>query len=395
MVPELYQRRASSLFVTSLVLVLVGLVLFAALLNGARNLTILCLLLFVVAGGLKLWSSLAVRKSVYTFSVDRRRLFAGEEVTSSLRIANNGILPLSAESHVPPGTFLNPDGGSLDGEVGLLPYQSALLSWTLTVPHRGVHSLGPLTVAVGDVFGFFARQISRRDEIEIVAYPKLVNLRSFSVPRRDFFGIPGGESPVDDPVYILGTIDYQYGRPAKHIHWKASARHHRLQQKVFEPTEQEKALLIVDSDSFDQEEDAFERTLEIVGSLAAQLDRRGCAVGFATNALVNRGSSIIPVTRSPAQIQAILDTLARMSPKSGSSMIDTLPAVRTPWGTSCLYFCLRSTANTNMARGQLSRYRLPVILLPYEDAVQLREDSHKDGSGPTYLHEPSPRVSIQ
>ena len=75
-------------------------------------------------------------------------------------------------------------------------------------------------------------------------------LGPLSLPRRDFFGVPGGESPVDDPVYILGTTDYQNGRPAKYIHWKASARHHRLQEKVFESTEQEKILLVVDVDQF-------------------------------------------------------------------------------------------------------------------------------------------------
>ncbi|MBW1691959.1 MAG: DUF58 domain-containing protein, partial [Deltaproteobacteria bacterium] len=49
---------------------------------------------------------------------------------------------------------------------------------------------------------------------------------------------------------MLGTRDYQNWRPARHIHWKASASHNRLQEKVFEPSEQEKVLLAVEVSQF-------------------------------------------------------------------------------------------------------------------------------------------------
>ena len=37
------------------------------------------------------------------------------------------------------------------------------------------------------------------ETIEVVVYPRLVPLKSLSLPRRDFFGIPGAESPVAGP----------------------------------------------------------------------------------------------------------------------------------------------------------------------------------------------------
>ncbi len=67
---------------------------------------------------------------------------------------------------------------------------------------------------------------------------------------RELFGVPGVKSPVKDPVYILGTRDYQPSGPSRHIHWKASARHLKLQEKVFEPSEQEKVLLALEVGSF-------------------------------------------------------------------------------------------------------------------------------------------------
>ena len=165
------------------------------------------------------------------------------------------------------------------------------------------------------------------ESYQIIVYPRLVPLKPFSLPRRDFFGIPGARSPVQDPVYILGTRDYQHGQPAKYIHWKASARHDRLQEKVLESTQQEKVLLVVDADPFAKHnaEEEFERTLEIVASLAARLDRKGHAVGLVTNcSVVGRRSAIVPMARNHQQLPTLLEVLARVQMKSQGPIIDML-----------------------------------------------------------------------
>jgi uncharacterized protein (DUF58 family) len=373
MVNSVYQRGTPTLFVTSLVLVFVALILFSALLNGATNLIILCLLVFVMMGGIRIWASLATRKADYSFSVDRTRLFAGEDLEVTVQTGNKGILPISIDLYFPLNSFSDQHRDSFREEYGLLWFQKSATSWKFTAPRRGVHTIGPLSLAVGDLLGFSVRDISQREAAQIVVYPKLVRLRPFSVPRRDFFGVPGGKSPVDDPVYILGTIDYHHGRPARYIHWKASARHHRLQQKVFEPTEQEKVLLLVDAGDFDRNEEAFERILEVVASFAARFDRKGCALGFATNAEVDGISPVAPVTRSPSQPQAILDILARMTPRIATPMTEVIRCLNVPWGTSCIYFCFESGNGVLGARSHLISRRLPVVLVTYEDARRLRE----------------------
>jgi uncharacterized protein (DUF58 family) len=373
---ETYQRRTSSLFVTSLILFFVGLILFAALINGARDLVVLCVLVFAVMGGLRLWTLAASRRSEYAVSVNRTKIFAQESISLSVRIANRGILPTAFEVHVPLNSLSLPDGqGVAHGEGGLLWFQSADVTWEVDAKHRGVYTLGPTTVSAGDILGFYSGEMGRKEEREIVVYPKIVPLRPFEIPRRDFFGIPGGESPVDDPVYILGTIDYHYGRPAKYIHWKASARHHRLQQKVFEPTEQEKLLLVVDTDTFEIDDgDAFEETLEVVASLAAQLDRRGCAVGLLTNGKVNGASPSVPVTRNPFQMSAILETLARLLRESLSPMPEVMRKSSPPWGTTCLYFCRTRTQATDLARLRFAGRRLPLLVLAQRETHQWRVD---------------------
>jgi hypothetical protein len=70
--------------------------------------------------------------------------------------------------------------------------------------------------------------------------------------------------PLPHPFFAMATRDYPIGQPAKYVHWKASPRHHRLQQKIFEPSEKEKILSAVDMDQFtkNKAEEEFEQTLE-------------------------------------------------------------------------------------------------------------------------------------
>jgi uncharacterized protein (DUF58 family) len=377
MVSNTIPRRTSSLFITFLILCFVALLLFVSLINGARNLTILCITIFTLAGTLKIWSQLASKKWSSSLLVNRTRVFAGESLTVSMKVINSGMLPASFEAAIPTGSLdLNGDSPSAQAEGILLWFQSYNHSWDLGASHRGVHYIGPLNMITGDILGFYMKEAPGAEQIEIIVYPKLVPLRPFTIPRREFFGIPGGESPVDDPIYILGTVDYHFGRPAKHIHWKASARHHKLQQKVFEPTEQEKVLLVVDTEGFDENnQDAFEEILEIVASLAAALDRRGCAIGLMTNGSITGSTQSVSVTRNPFQIQIILEILARISCEHTHLMSHMAQQLIVPWGTTCLYFCFENTESTDLAKAHFLRCRAPLVLFTYEQALLLREES--------------------
>jgi len=198
-------------------------------------------------------------------------------------------------------------------------------------------------------------------------YPRLVPLKPLSLPRRDLFGVPGAKSPVQDPIYILGTRDYQHWQPARYIHWKASARHNRLQEKVFEPSEQEKVLLVVEVDQFGQHnaEEDFERTLEAVASLALRLDQRGFAVGLVTNgAAVGGGPTILPIARNPQQLPAILEVLARLRMAASGDLADTLHrGLELSWGVSCVHFSYDQDAITLATEGYFSRRKIPVVFV--------------------------------
>jgi hypothetical protein len=176
--------------------------------------------------------------------------------------------------------------------------------------------------------------------------------------------MPGARSPVQDPVYIHGTQDYQPWQPSKHIHWKASARHIRLQSKVFEPSAREKVLLAIEVDQFAEQkaEREFEQIIEAAASLAVRLDRQGFAVGLATNGTFKgEGRGLIHAARNPQQLPVILETLARLEMTVKSDFIDILrsgPALF--WDTSCICFAYVDDAKIETIGEYFSRRRTPV-----------------------------------
>jgi uncharacterized protein (DUF58 family) len=235
---------------------------------------------------------------------------------------------------------------------------------------------------VGDLFGFFPREKRIAGDIQVIVYPRLVPLKPFSLPSRDFFGVPGAKTPVQDPIYILGTRDYQHGRPARHIHWKASARHNRLQEKVFEPSEQKKVLLAVEVSQFEKAgaSENFERTLEVVGSLAVESHQRSYALGFVTNGVVDGGPSILPMGRSPHQLPAILEILARLKMRGNGSLAGMMcRALELPWGVSCVHFACEQDEGTRATAQYFSHRRVPMIFVMCAARSPLEGNGHTLG----------------
>ncbi len=371
-------RRVSSLFATSVILFFVGILLFVALLNGQRDLIVLSILVFGMMGGLKLWAKFSSNKIQCGLALEKKRVFAGDTLSLKARAENRKFLPVCLEVEVPVIGSLSTliSESPLVGQGTLLWHQMTDFQWEFAAATRGIYEIGPSKVFSGDLFGFFQKVRETGKALEAVVYPRLVPLGLFSVPRRDFFGTPGGESPVDDPVYILGTTDYQNGRPAKFIHWKASARHHRLQEKVFESTEQEKILLIVDVDQFveAQAEDAFESILEVVASMAVRLDNQGCALGLFTNGVTRNFSPVVSISRSPQQLSDILEALARLKMEQREAFIDMLRAYEIPWGTSCFYFTLKEDPAVDAVKAHFRRRKIPILSFTFKTASALRRD---------------------
>ena len=372
--------RPVSAFSIPLILAFVALLLFTALLNGRSDLTLLSILVLTIFAGAYLCSRIVFFRLSCSAQSDRQRLFPGEKLTLTLWVQNHKFFPVWVQvkvwlDKVRP-TFST--ASDLSGSCGLFWHQSARFSWPITALRRGCHRLGPPSIAAADIFGFYPRQ-RQEAPLEIIVYPRLVALKPLAVAKRGLFGMVGIKSPVQDPVYILGTRDYRYGRPARWIHWKASARHGRLQEKIFDPSEHLKVMLVLDLESFAVREDAqaLEETLEIVASLAVELDRQKCLFGFISNAQIDGGQSPwLPIAGHRRQLPDLLELLARIKLAARSDLNTLLSESRPlPWGTSAVVFTLAVDQRALEVETYFTTRRIPTIFVVNRFAADSQKEA--------------------
>ncbi len=369
---ETREERLSTVFTVPLVLFFVGLFLFMSLLHGRQDLTVLTILIFIVVGGARAWAGMSLSGLKIQSRIDKEKVFPGETFTLDIRIENAKWLPvwLQVKVSADDPIFFSSEEGNANRECGLLWRQRIDFTWELTARKRGVYPIGPPRLLVGDLLGFFPREMET-DSINILVYPRIVPLKPLSLPKRDLFGVPGAKSQVQDPVYILGTRDYQHSQPARYIHWKASAHHDRLQEKVFEPSEQAKVLIVFDVEQFAaaRREDAFEQAIEIAASLALRFDRKGYAFGLITNGeVIGGGPTFLQVAGNPRQLPSLLEILARLKMETGRGIRDAITRdLSLPWGVSVLVLACEPNESALSVRETFVHRKIPTLLMVSRD----------------------------
>jgi uncharacterized protein (DUF58 family) len=362
------ENRVASLFIVPPVEFLVGIVLFSALLFRQRDLAIIAFVVLGMGQGARLWSRFSLAGIKCDCRVDKEKVFPDETLTFNVSVQNAKFLPVWLKVAVPLEEALRlssqeKPAKSVSEETGLLWYQAAGFEHRLTALRRGVYHIGPPRIVAGDLLGFFPREKKQTGKLDVIVYPRLVPLKHMSFRRNDLFGVPGKKSPVQDPVYILGTRDYQHRQPARFIHWKASARYNRLQEKVFEPSKQEKILLFVDVGRFEEKGALllFEQMIEAVASLAVRFHQAKCSVGFITNGVVHHGPSLLRVGRDSTTPSSILNILARLGIEQARNFAEMLDnGSMLPWGISCVYFSYRQPDALSGAERYFQNGKIPV-----------------------------------
>ncbi len=367
---EQQEDREPTILNSLLTVIFVGIFLFLALLYRQNDFSLLAILILMVIGGTKAWSGLSATQIRCDSAMDSDRVFPGDAITLATTVENGKLLPVWLKIMWSFDGALEPVGDTHTvgrQEAAVLWHQTVKFQQMFVALRRGVYQLGPPIIRTSDFLGFFEKEASARNADYIIVYPRLVALRPHAIRKRELFGVPGARSPVKDPVYILGTRDYQPSRPSRHIHWKASARHLKLQEKVFEPSEQEKVLLTLDVAAFEKSgrEENFEHSLEVVASLAVELDRRGFAVGLAANGNLKGGNSaLIPIARSPGQIPAILETLARIQAKPKDAATSRVRQfLGSQRGISCVHFCYQDDASLTGMEEVFQKHQIPVSFM--------------------------------
>ena len=339
------RNHLTTIFIAPPIVVLAFAFLFISLLTSQVQMTVMILLVLGLIGLTKLWSCYGFSNMVVESKPDKIRVFPNEHIRVEILVQNNKVLPVWISAGVRTDeTGLASE--TRDPETGfLLWFQEMRFVFDFLALKRGCYPLGLAHITVSDLFRFFPRQRIQKDETDIMVFPKVFPVSPFFLPEHGFFGVPGARSPVKDPVYILGTRDYQSFTPVRHIHWKASARQAKLMEKVCEPSVQEKILIVVDVDLFFSHGagDDFERMLEAAASMAVYFEDRGNAVGFMTNAVIKGdGPGFIPLRRNAETLSLILETLARMEMRPKHRLAEVFAQhISVLWGIHCI-FCSHS-----------------------------------------------------
>jgi Uncharacterized conserved protein (some members contain a von Willebrand factor type A (vWA) domain) len=385
-------RDSGSVFGFGVSLVLLGLALFVALAESALELAAFAAATLTLMLGLRLWGRLALDRLEVRLPRDVRRCFTGEIVELAIDVENRKALPVLAKIEIrcPAGlSFCRDEGGKPKvgegiardrtiacGEVGLGSFGRERLSLSFRATRRGVYPLGPIILSGCDGLGLYRREREFEPPGEIVAFPKIRPIRELELPFRDYFGIHPSKGIIEDPAYYEGTREYTGLRPAKAIHWKASARLGLLQEKIFQPTSQLKVVFLVDGELFSDEgaEASFESAMEMAASLLSSFSEKGASFAIATDRRVPLFPASIPFGRGPEQLGSCLELLARCERGPGWPLLP-LPSGIASTAASFIIVA-RSPGEATASYFKLPATRRDRILFIFEDRA---EQAARDG----------------
>lgn len=173
--------------------------------------------------------------------------------------------------------------------ISLRPRESRSLEYALDARWRGYYPLGPVTVTVGDVFGFRQRVLTTERSHYLTVYPKIVPLSELGLPSRSPLGhLRTHQVMYEDPARVIGVRDYIRGDSLRKINWKVSAALGKLQVKTHEPaiTLETALFLNLNAQEYDLSyvEPATEFAIVVAASLASHLAELRQPVGLVTNA---------------------------------------------------------------------------------------------------------------
>lgn len=315
-----------------LLVVLLGL----ALLLRQGLAVVLLGLLGLALGFAYLWARWAFHRVTYTRTLSNDRAFVGDRVTLTVRLENTKLLGLPSLriDDVVPAKLGYDDQHLLPHpqshlqiwrrRIGLRPYEA--VSWSIDVgcAQRGFYTFGPVHLEATDAFGFQSRELDLLTRTNLIIYPELIALPNLHLRAQH----PIGESRaprqlLTDPSRTVGVRDYRREDPFKTIHWGATARRGELQTRVFEPTTSLDVAIMLNLDTFEHywegmRFDLIERMISAAATVATEAANQRLRFGLYVNGTPAESGQLIriPPSRSPAQLNIVLEALATVVPYS-------------------------------------------------------------------------------
>jgi uncharacterized protein (DUF58 family) len=315
----------------------------------ATDVTFLAGALLLVGLTARAWAALAFVRVTYTRTTSRDRAFRGDELRLESTLSNPRILPLPwVEVWEQLPVALRPEAprerSFMDAErvwvsrgLALWPYRRVRWRRKLICTQRGVFTLGDARLRSGDPFGFFERERSYAASVanqHVLVYPQVVPLRRLALPlHHPSLDVVSPRSHVTDPTRTATVREYRPDDPRRLIHWASTARRGNLQVRVLEPATSLHVSLLLDVRGFSfgvYHEELLETTLSAIASIAVYLQGQGAPTAFLANTAT---PVLVPPGASVPHLQSTLESLARLTPVAGPSVVpwalEHLPAGNT------------------------------------------------------------------
>jgi uncharacterized protein (DUF58 family) len=252
----------------------------------------------------------------------------GDELEEMLMLDNRSRLPVVWAEFVDRSTA---PGYSIGGV--RVAGRRTTAQWRLhtSCTQRGVYSLGPWDICLGDPFGIFEARQTYRQQTEIVVYPPLAALPPELAHHRRTIGDRRAlrQPLAADTISATTTRPYVLGDSLHRVHWRTTARHAELFVKVFEPEASSTMWLLPDLDARvhvgEGNDSSLEKMIVLVASLAAKLLNDHLSVGVLFDAA--RAGAVMPQAGS-AHLWTILRALAVAQSSDARSLAETLSHAR-------------------------------------------------------------------
>ena len=288
----------------------------------------------VTLGSMTLFSYLWVRSLGKRVTTQRTLRYSavqvGDELEELLTLNNRSHLPVIWAEIVDRSTA---PGYSISGV--RMSDARKTEQWRLhtSCSQRGVYSLGPWDVRLGDPFGLFEAQQAYRQQTEIVVYPPLAALPPEIAHHRRSLG---DRAPLRQPVSAetmnaMSTRPYVMGDTLHRVHWRTTAKRDDLFVKIFEPEAASTMWLIPDLDATvhaplgEGTESSLEKMIVLTASIASRLLDEHLAVGVILDAASS--STVLPQVGA-AHLWTILRALALAQSRTDRPLAETLIRTR-------------------------------------------------------------------
>lgn len=255
----------------------------------------------------------------------------GEELKLSIVVENNKRLPISfllLNEKIPGELGFLEDEAT--GDSGEMDYHSTKIhvgsfervkrNYKLKASKRGTFVLRDVRVSIGDTFGLYTSDKDIEDFVELLVFPKLVDVKQLELNTTSLQGDTIIKRWIyKDPLYIKGIREYNTEDRMKDIHWQSSLKMNKLMVKDYDYTAEMETVIIFNVEcgnpywsSIDPL--AIERGASLSVSLAAQCIKEGIPVGMWTNSqLISYGNEALKeVAPSIVALRSIMELAARI-----------------------------------------------------------------------------------